>query len=58
MTSRPSSKRSKRSFSGGSGMPYAVVSSWFQAAPSPSSSRPSEMWSTVAAMLASTAGCR
>jgi hypothetical protein len=30
----------------------------FHAAPIPRISRPFEMWSTVAAMLASTAGCR
>ena len=39
-------------------MPYAPHSSSFQPAPSPSSSRPSETMSSVAAMLASTAGCR
>ena len=57
-TSRPSSKRSKRSLSGGRSMPRASDSSWFQPAPRPSSRRPSLMTSRVAAMLASTDGCR
>ena len=39
-------------------MPYALASSWFQPAPTPSSSRPPEMTSRVAAILASTAGWR
>ena len=56
--STPSSNRSKRSFSGGSVMPYASHSCWFQPAPTPTSSRPSEMMSMVAAMFASTAGWR
>ena len=58
MASTPSSNRSNRSFSGGRSIPYASHSIWFQPAPRPSSSRPPLMMSTVAAMLASTAGWR
>ena len=58
MASTPSSKRSNRSRNGGSSMPYASHSIWFQPAPTPSSRRPAEMTSTVAAMFASTAGWR
>ena len=39
-------------------MPYAVDSSSFHPAPTPSSSRPSEITSSVAAIFASTAGWR
>ena len=58
ITSIPSSNRSERSCSEPSGMPYASDSITFHPAPMPSSKRPPEMWSIVAAMLAVTAGWR
>src|SRR2546421_314798 len=54
----PSSRRSIRSRSGGSGMPNAACSSSFQPAPTPSTSRPPESRSTAAAIRASRAGWR
>ncbi len=42
----------------GNGIPYWSCSFSNQAAPTPYSARPPEMWSIVAAMLAASAGCR
>src|SRR5438128_180768 len=58
MTAMPSSKRSKRSLSGGSPIPKASCSATFHPAPTPSTSRPPERRSTAAAIRASRAGCR
>ena len=53
-----SSSRSKRSRSGGNGIPYATCSSSFHAAPRPSTARPREMMSSVVVSFASSAGLR
>ncbi|SKW57105.1 Uncharacterised protein [Mycobacteroides abscessus subsp. abscessus] len=58
MTWQASSKRSNRSVNEPSSMPYAWDSSSFQPAPRPSSRRPPETMSAVAAILARMAGCR
>jgi hypothetical protein len=58
MISMPSSNRSNRCVSVPSSMPYAEDSISFHPAPMPSSNRPPEMMSSVAAMLAVTAGWR
>ena len=42
----------------GKGKPYAACSSSFQPVPSPSSTRPPEMWSAVTASFASMDGWR
>ena len=47
-----------RSSRAGNGKPCASCSAWFQPAPSPSSTRPPEMWSTVATIRESTDGRR
>jgi hypothetical protein len=53
-----SSNRSIRSLTVPSAMPYAACSFSCQPAPTPSVSRPWLTWSTAAAILARTAGCR
>ena len=53
-----SSRRSNRSPVGGKGMPYAVCSASYQAAPMPSSTRPPLMASTWATVMASGPGHR
>ena len=53
-----SSSMSIRTPMRGKGMPYCSCSSSNQAAPIPSSSRPPDTWSMVAAMFATTAGWR
>jgi len=58
MTSTASSKRSTSSLGSGKGMPSISCSGAYRPAPNPSSSRLFEMWSTVAASLASHAGWR
>ncbi len=58
MMRQASSSMSMRTPIRGNGMPYWSCSSSNQAAPIPSSSRPPETWSMVAAMFATTAGCR
>ena len=58
MISACSSNTSMRSPSGAKGKPNSACSRLNQPAPSPSSARPPEMWSTVLAALASTDGCR
>ena len=47
-----------RSPKGGNGKPKLWCSSSYQPAPSPSSTRPPEMWSTVVAAFASSEGWR
>ena len=42
----------------GNGMPYAVCSASYQPAPSPSSTRPPDIWSTPATVMASGPGSR
>ena len=56
--SRASSSRSKREPVDGNGMPSSVCSLSNQAAPSDSSSRPFDAWSTVIICVANTDGCR
>ena len=58
MTVKASSNWSRRCGGGGRGMPYAWCSFCCHPAPSPSTRRPLLMWSSVAAMFATTAGCR
>ena len=53
-----SSRRSKRSFSGGKSNPYALCSPSNQAAPIPNTARPPEMTSIVVVILAYSAGLR
>ena len=58
MTASCSSSRSKRSPTGGKGMPKAACSCSNQPAPSPSSTRPPLIWSTPATVTASGPGSR
>ena len=58
MIRAPSAKRRERSPGVPRSIPYALCSAAFQAAPMPRIARPFEMWSSVVAMFASTAGFR
>ena len=58
MTSNCSASRSKRSLSSGNGIPYAACSAAYHPAPSPSSTRPCDIWSTCATAIASGPGSR
>ena len=57
ITSIASARRASRSPTGAKGMPRVANSRSACAAPIPISRRPSEKWSTVAAILARRAGC-
>ncbi len=58
MTASCSSRRSKRSFVGGNGIPYAECSLSYQPAPMPSSTRPPLISSMPATAIASGPGAR